>query len=165
LECGSRLLCWDNSALSLLPLERFCLDYTFTPGVSRQTLGTVGRKFQGGLLEFLGFMLSPLSWWNDWFVNIPIALTGGWVAAWFYQPAFLPAVIFTYWLTNIAGFVLMHKGAQKFVGNKDKPYTRRNLVHDVCVSLVYTVIIITLVKLDVFGPFNVYSLEKFSPAR
>jgi hypothetical protein len=125
----------------------------------------MGRRFQGGLLEFLGFMLSPLSWWNDWFVNIPIALAGGWVAAWFYRPAFLPAVIVTYWLTNIAGFILMHKGAQRLTSKEDKPYTRRNLVHDVCVSLVYTAIIIVLAKLDVLGPLDAHFLEKFSPAR
>jgi len=125
----------------------------------------MGRKLQGGLLGFVGFMLSPLSWWNDWFVNIPIALAGGWVAAWVYRPAFLPAAIITYWLTNIAGFVLIHKGALKIIGNEDKRYTRRDLIRDVCVSLVYTAIIITLVKLDVFGPLDTFSLEKFSPAR
>jgi len=125
----------------------------------------MGRKLQGGLLEFLGFMLSPLSWWNDWFVNLPIALAGGWCVAWFYPRAFLPAVIFTYWLTNIAGFVLMHKGAQKLTGQVDKPYTRRDLVHDVGISLLYTAIIIALVKLDFLGPFDAHTLEKFSPAR
>lgn len=123
------------------------------------------RKFQGGLLGFVGFMLSPLSWWNDWFVNMPIALAGGWLAGWIYKPAFLPAAIATYWLTNILGFVLMHKGAQKLVGNEDKRYTRRDLARDVCVSLIYTAIIVTLAKLDVFGPLDADSLEKFSPAR
>jgi len=32
------------------------------------------RKVQGGMLGFIGFMLSPLSWWNDAFVNLPLAL-------------------------------------------------------------------------------------------
>ena len=32
------------------------------------------RKAYGGLLGFIGFLLSPLSWWNDLFVNVPLAV-------------------------------------------------------------------------------------------
>jgi len=32
------------------------------------------RKVTGGILGLVGFMLSPLSWWNDLFVNVPLAL-------------------------------------------------------------------------------------------
>ena len=34
----------------------------------------VKRKIYGGFLSVLGFMLSPLSWWNDAFVNLPLAV-------------------------------------------------------------------------------------------
>src|SRR5262245_28413287 len=81
------------------------------------------RKLQGGLLGFIGFMLSPLSWWNDAFVNLPLALGFGWLVARFYKPAFEPAVIVGYWLTNVLGFVLLHKGIQKVARREEKPYT------------------------------------------
>ena len=29
------------------------------------------RRVAGGFLGFIGYMLSPLSWWNDLFVNVP----------------------------------------------------------------------------------------------
>ena len=32
------------------------------------------RKITGGILGVVGFMLSPLSWWNDAVVNLPLAL-------------------------------------------------------------------------------------------
>ena len=34
---------------------------------------SLGRKIKGGVVAMIGFLLSPLSWWNDAFVNIPIA--------------------------------------------------------------------------------------------
>jgi hypothetical protein len=33
----------------------------------------MNRKIKGGILVTLGFLLSPVSWWNDIFVNIPLA--------------------------------------------------------------------------------------------
>ena len=36
------------------------------------------RKVCGGTLAFIGYMLSPLSWWNDLFVNWPLALAFAW---------------------------------------------------------------------------------------
>ena len=73
------------------------------------------RKLTGGTLAFVGFMLSPLSWWNDLIVNVPLALVFAWLVSFFYPPAFKSCVIIGYWLTNVLGFILMHKGAQKML--------------------------------------------------
>src|SRR5947207_15183236 len=107
----------------------------------------------GCLLSFVGFMLSPLSWWNDLFVNIPLALAFGSIVAWFYKPAFEIAVIVGYWLTNVLGFVLMQKGAQKIVSDDTGTYTWRNLWRDVGFSLAYTALIVVLLKLHLLKPF------------
>src|SRR5438874_13309522 len=103
------------------------------------------RKLSGGAVAFIGFMLSPLSWWNDLFVNVPIALAFAWVISLFYKPAFEASLIVGYWLTNILGFVLMHKGAQSMVSEKAK-YTRRDLLRDFAISLIYTVVIVLLIN-------------------
>ncbi|HXP63017.1 MAG TPA: hypothetical protein VN829_21130, partial [Dongiaceae bacterium] len=68
------------------------------------------RKITGGVLAVVGYMLSPLSWWNDLWVNVPLALVFAWTVSLFYRPAFKPCLVIGYWLTNVAGFVLMHKG-------------------------------------------------------
>ncbi len=115
------------------------------------------RKITGGVLAFIGFMLSPLSWWTDLFVNVPLALAFAWLVSWFYKPAFGMSLVVGYWLTNVLGFILMHKGAQKIVSEKQKPYSRRDLLRDVGISLFYTALIVALVKLGILQPIQSYA--------
>src|SRR5438067_8203630 len=96
------------------------------------------RKAKGGIVGFIGFMLSPLSWWNDAFVNLPLALAFAWVVSFFYHPAFGPAVVVGYWLTNVLGFVLMQKGGWKMISSEQKPYSGWAFFRDVLISLLYT---------------------------
>ena len=96
------------------------------------------RKATGGVLAMIGFMLSPLSWWNDLFVNVPLALAFAWLVGWFYKPAFAASLVIGYWLTNVLGFILMHKGAQQIVSEKQRRYSRRDLLRDIGISLLYT---------------------------
>ena len=102
---------------------------------------------------FIGFMLSPLSWWNDLFVNVPLAVGFGWLIGLCYEPAFRPAVIVGYWLTNVLGLVLLHKGARQVVAaDAPKPYSRRDLLKDLGVSLLYTLLIVVLIQFKVLQP-------------
>ena len=114
------------------------------------------RRVAGGVVAFIGYMLSPLSWWNDLFVNVPLAVAFAWVVSAFYRPAFTGALILGYWLTNVLGFVLLHKGAQQVLAKQDRKYSRRELIKDLAVSLVYTVVIVVLVKLGVLKPIQSY---------
>ncbi len=115
------------------------------------------RKVQGGVLGLIGFMLSPLSWWNDAFVNLPLALGFGWLIAWIYPPAFAAAVVVGYWLTNVLGFVLMHKGAAHALGKDENQRSRAGeLWRDIWISLLYTGVIVLLLKLKVLQPFSQY---------
>ena len=114
------------------------------------------RKLGGGILAVVGFMLSPLSWWNDLFVNVPLALGFAWIVSLFYKPAFEASLILGYWLTNLVGFVLMHKGAQKMFKEKDRGYSRKAFLRDIGISLLYTGLIVALVKLGVLKPIANY---------
>src|SRR6266550_2821644 len=105
------------------------------------------RKLAGGVAAIIGFMLSPLSWWNDLFVNVPLALAFGWLVSFFYRPAFEACVIVGYWLTNVLGFVLMHKGARRVISKENRKYSRRDFIRDICISLLYTGLILALLKL------------------
>jgi hypothetical protein len=118
------------------------------------------QKVQGGWLAFIGFMLSPLSWWNDAFVNLPLATGIAWVVARFHPAAFSPALVVGYWLTNILGFVLMHQGAKKLLNREQKPYSRRDFAKDIGVSLLYTLLIVVLVQLKILRPMENYFAEK-----
>jgi hypothetical protein len=114
------------------------------------------RKVTGGAMAVIGFVLSPLSWWNDLFVNVPLALAFAWMVSFFYRPAFEISLVAGYWLTNVLGLVLMQKGAEKVLSNQDKPYSRGALLRDVGISLLYTVLIVALVKVGVLKPIEGY---------
>src|SRR5579871_1650867 len=101
-------------------------------------------------------MLSPLSWWNDLFVNVPLALAFAWPISLFAPSAFEAAFVLGYWLTNIIGFVMMHKGANKMMREKDSPYTLRAFARDMGISLLYTLLIILLVKYKFVEPLPDY---------
>jgi Ca2+/Na+ antiporter len=125
------------------------------------------RKITGGILGVIGFILSPLSWWNDAVVNLPLALIFAYVVGIFYKPAsergstsFDAMVILGYWLTNILGFVLLHKGARQVLSNQDSKYSRRQLAKDVGISLVYTCLIVFLIKLGILQPIQDYFAKK-----
>ena len=114
------------------------------------------RKITGGFLAVIGFMLSPLSWWNDLFVNVPIALAFAWLISLLYERAFEASFVVGYWLTNVLGFILMHKGGQKMFTGQPRKYSRRDLLRDVGISLLYTALIVLLVKSGILKPIKSY---------
>jgi hypothetical protein len=114
------------------------------------------RRVWGGFLGVVGFLLSPLSWWNDAFINLPLAVAFGWLVSLVYKPAFEVAVVVGYWLTNVAGFVLMHKAGEKLIRKEDRKYSKKDILRDVGISLAYTIFIVILVKLKVLQPITDY---------
>src|SRR5262245_33585127 len=69
------------------------------------------KRLAGIAILLVGWMLSPLSWWNDIFINMPIAIAFGYIVALFVPPWFKAGVIVGYALTNVLGFVLMSAGS------------------------------------------------------
>jgi hypothetical protein len=114
------------------------------------------RKVGGGLVAFIGYMLSPLSWWNDMFVNVPLALAFAWLVSLFWKSAFGAAWVLGYWATNVAGFILMHKGAEQALSKTPRGYSRWALARDIGISLLYTGVIVALVKFGVLKPIGSY---------
>lgn len=110
------------------------------------------RKLSGGFLMIVGYLLSPLSWWNDLYLNIPLSYGFAWLVSLLYAPAFLAAFIGFYWLTNAAGFALMHKGAGRIMKERAVPYGKKDLLRDIALSIGYTILIIVLVKSGIIGP-------------
>lgn len=111
----------------------------------------------GGVIGIVGFVLSPLSWWNDLFVNVPLAVGFGWIISLAWKPAFEPAVVVGYWITNALGLILLHHGARAVVAAlPPPPYTRRALLKDCGVSFAYTAVIVALVQFGVLKPVSDY---------
>lgn len=103
-------------------------------------------------LFITGYILSPFSWWNDLYVNIPLAYGCALLVSLIYEAGFLAAFIGFYWLTNAAGLALMHKGAGRIMKERTVPYGKKALVRDIALSIGYTILIIVLVKMNIIGP-------------
>ena len=114
------------------------------------------RRGIGSLVALIGFMLSPLSWWNDLVVNVPLALAFAWVVSVFNRHAFTASFIVGYWLTNIIGLLMLHRGTASVLASKPKPFTTREVLVNLFISLLYTGLILLLVWLRVLAPLPDY---------
>ncbi len=105
------------------------------------------HKIKGGILATIGYILSPLSWWNDLLINIPLAYAFAFPFGLISRTLFLPMMIFGYWITNVVGFMLMHHGVKDLVSNEKSKYTKKELVKDIVISLLYTLVVVLFVKM------------------
>lgn len=92
------------------------------------------RRSWNALVAGLGWLLSPLSWWNDLFVNVPLAYLFSAPFSVLDERLYVPAFVLGYWLTNVLGFVLLHKGVVGMVSTR-----KASLRRDLLVATMYTV--------------------------
>jgi len=105
------------------------------------------RKIKGGVLATIGYILSPLSWWNDILINIPLAYAFAFPFGLISKNLFLPMMIFGYWTTNVVGFLLMHHGVKDLVSKEKGKFTKRELVKDIIISILYTLVVVFFIKM------------------
>lgn len=105
------------------------------------------RKAKGGLIAFIGYILSPLSWYNDTFVNIPLAYLFAVIVGIFFKNLFEVSMIVGYWLTNIAGLIMMHYGAVNVA--TERHMTKKELALNVAFSLAYTLVMAYLIHIGI----------------
>ena len=98
------------------------------------------------VLVATGFMLSPLSWWNDLLVNIPLAYLFSWPFSLINEQWFLAGFILGYWLSNLLGLLMLHWGGTGLISQR---YVVFNTRQSFLISAIYSVIIICLVLLGV----------------
>lgn len=98
------------------------------------------RGLARSVMFIIGYILSPASWWNDAFVNIPLAYLIAWLVSRLFPTASFPWLFGgAYLATNVLGMIMMHLSV--------KPPSRKTLIIDVIVSAAYTVAIIALSSL------------------
>jgi hypothetical protein len=108
------------------------------------------KKIRGGFFLVLGYLLSPLCWWNDLIFNLPIAYCFGYICSFFSSKLLLPGSILGYWLSNIVGILLMQVGAMDvFQHQPQKRNLRKELLTGFISSTVYTLAILALIQLKI----------------
>lgn len=114
--------------------------------LSRMTL----TRLRGGLLLVIGYLLSPLCWWNDLIFNLPIAYLFGYLCSLIVSDWLLPGAIAGYWLSNIVGILLMQFGVvDVFQGQTQEHNLKKELITGVITSTLYTLLILALVHFHV----------------
>lgn len=130
------------------------------------------KKIRGGFFLVVGYLLSPLSFWNDLFFNLPVAYGFGYLCSLGSQDLLLPCTIAGYWLSNIAGILMMQLGAIDVLQNQSKEQNlKKQLFMGIASSSVCTVMILALAHFkildtsELFANGNLISLNSLLPWR
>lgn len=107
---------------------------------------------QAGIFTIIGYLLSPLSWWNDFFINLPISLGLATLISKIHSSLFTSASIFFYWLTNLTGLILFHKGIEKMITQEKKLGFHSSKTFNIIISIIYSIFILILIKLNILKP-------------
>ena len=110
------------------------------------------RRLGSGIVAVIGYLLSPLSWWNDPFINLPLAYLFASLVSLASHRLFAPAMVLGYWLTNIAGLLLMARGTAGVVEGNAPRHRRRELVLSLLAATGYTLLIVLLYVFGVLKP-------------
>ena len=120
------------------------------PVISKDFAAVFFRKLKGGFLLVIGFLLSPLSWWNDLFFNLPIAYGFGYLCSFLSPKLLLPCTIIGYWISCIAGILLMQAGVMDVFQDQSKERNfKKELLMGIATSTVYTLVILALLQLKI----------------
>lgn len=110
---------------------------------------SIWKKVKSGLIVGIGYMLSPLSWWNDLFFNLPIAYLFGYSVSWAKPDWFLPATLVGYWLSNVLGMCMMQFGATDLLFQDRPRQPRKDLLIGLGTSTIYTLAVVALIHFHV----------------
>lgn len=109
------------------------------------------KNFINRLVFFIGWMLSPFTFWNDAFVNIPFAYICANIYVRMWRSDFLTAVIAFYWISNGLGIFMMYiSGKSLFTG---KGSIIRELLKLVITLVIYSLALVILYKAGILKPF------------
>lgn len=108
------------------------------------------NSFLRNTIFFIGWLLSPLTFWNDAFINIPLSYLLANIFVRFFPKNFVYTVVIFYWLTNVMGLFMMYvSGKYMIKSGKD---IRREIEVLILTTLVYSVILILLGRTGILRP-------------
>ena len=119
-----------------------------------QKQGKVNHRIGAGVIAFIGYLLSPLSWWNDLFINLPLAYLFANLLSLASHRLFAPAMIAGYWATNVAGILMMAEGTAGVIGSDPRRHRRRQLLLSLAAATGYTLLILMLFRFGALRPLS-----------
>jgi hypothetical protein len=99
---------------------------------------------------FIGWALSPLTFWNDAFVNIPFSYLCASLLARFVRVDFITLVLVMYWMSNGLGLYMMYASGRAIFRNRAE--VSRALTTLIATVIVYSIILLALDRVGVLKP-------------
>jgi hypothetical protein len=113
------------------------------------------QKLRGSFLVIVGYLLSPLCWWNDLIINLPVACGFGYLCSLFSETFFMPGAIVGYWISNVAGVLLMQAGVMDMLQKQaEQRNLKKELMKGLLSSTAYTIVIVLLIHFKVLDGFD-----------
>jgi hypothetical protein len=111
---------------------------------------SLGVRLRALVLLAVGWLLSPFCWWNDLVINLPLAWGLGRLLQIWNPSLFTPGLVIGYWISNVAGILLMQASALEVLRPAAAPRnSRRELLIGLVTSTAWTALIVLLVKLGI----------------
>lgn len=117
------------------------------------------KKLRGGFFLVVGYLLSPLCWWNDLIFNLPVAYLFGYLCSLLSPDLLMPCSIIGYWLSNLVGILMMQVGAVDVLqGQSQEHNLKKELLTGLVTSTLYTLVIVGLVHFHILeNPILLFS--------
>jgi len=96
-------------------------------------------------------MLSPFTFWNDAFVNIPLSYICANLFIRLFPSDFLLTVLIFYWISNLVGIFMMYACGKNIL--KDGANLILELAKLLCVITLYSLILLILGRMGILKPF------------
>lgn len=120
-------------------------------------LTTILKTIRGGFFLVIGYLLSPMSWWNDLFFNLPLAYGFGYLCSLFSKDLLVPCAIAGYWLSNVLGILLMQAGVMDVLQNQAQERNlKKELLTGLASSTAYTLVILALIHFKILDTPNLF---------
>lgn len=116
------------------------------------------KRISQAMVLFIGWVLSPFTWWNDAFVNMPISYIVANIIYYMTGIRFRLLVIGLYWATNLIGVILMYIGGKSIVANSRRKF--RSIVIIIVSIAIFSAGMIYLDKVGRLLPIKAY-FERF----
>lgn len=100
---------------------------------------------------FVGWILSPFTFWNDSFVNIPISYICANIVIRHFRVDFLLTVLAFYWVTNALGILIMYLSGKGLMGKRRGHHIKESVKLALAIIL-YTVVLIILNRMGILRP-------------
>ena len=108
------------------------------------------KTFLRDTVFFIGWMLSPLTFWNDAFVNIPISYLLANILIRVIRVDFLWLVLIFYWITNVLGLYLMYAAGKELIKNRGG--VKKEVLNLILTSVAYSLLIVALNRFGILKP-------------